>query len=148
MPKDDSSRNQLIRQQQGYVPATKNPPEGEQNFLRELIELQREQIAIRQEEINAAKQKALYAHEYSLKNLDAMAKDRADARTHGKSDRRDRLVFAGIIIVALLSFLILAMHLGQADIAKEFVKGIGFLLVGAFGGYNYGVRKSKKQKEE
>jgi len=98
-------------------------------------------MAVWQQEISTQKQKAEYMHEFSLKNLEALARDKEDYRAHHKTDRRDRMFFATLIIICLIGFLIASMYLGQAEIAKDIVKALGLLIVGAFGGYNYGARK-------
>jgi hypothetical protein len=115
-------------------------------IIREFFELQAREIEVRQDEINLQKLERGNAHEYAKLALDAQAKDRQDARNHGKTERRDRLIFAGIIVLVLVAFVIIAIQLNQVDLAKELVKNVALLAGGALAGYSYGSRKSKDGK--
>jgi cation transport ATPase len=118
------------------------------DILKELVQLQREQLAVRQEEIGVQKQQVENAHEFALKNLDAQASDRKDARGHNKTERRDRLLFAGLIIAILILFIGAAIYMGQPEIAKEIVKAVVYLVAGGLGGYSYASQKRKREKPD
>lgn len=117
-------------------------------LIREFFQLQEREIEVRQEEINLQKLERGNAHEYAKLALDAQAVDRKDARNHGKTERRDRLVFAGVIILILVGFVITAIYLNQVELAKELVKNVALLAGGALAGYSYGARKSKDKKAD
>ncbi len=116
-------------------------------LIKEFFQLQEREIEVRQEEINLQKLERGNAHEYAKLALDAQAADRKDSRNHGKSERRDRLVFAGIVILILVSFVILAIYMNQVELAKELIKNVALLAAGALAGYSYGSRKKEKPSD-
>ena len=117
-------------------------------LIREFFQLQEREIEVRQEEINLQKLERGNAHEYAKLALDAQAVDRKDSRNHGKSERRDRLIFAGIVILILVGFVITAVYLNQVELAKELVKNVALLAAGALAGYSYRSSKSKEKSPE
>jgi hypothetical protein len=74
--------------------------------------------------------------------------NRGDARKHYQTDRRDRLIFAGFVVLLLIAFIAAAMYMNQIDIAKEVVKAIIYLVAGGLGGYSYASQKRKKEKPD
>lgn len=148
-PPDDQGR-------QALVPATASEPSNRTTttsgpdpaLIREFFQLQEREIEVRQEEINLQKLERGNAHEYAKLALDAQAKDRQDSREHGKTERRDRLVFAGVIVLVLVAFVIAAIYLNQVELAKELVKNVALIAGGALAGYSYGSRKSKDGKSK
>src|SRR6266542_2548070 len=129
-------------------PSSSSSGPEELDILKELVQLQREQLAVRQEEIGVQRQQVENAHQFALKNLDAQVTDRGDARKHNKTDRRDRLIFAGFVVLILIAFIAAAMYMNQIDIAKEVVKAIIYLVAGGLGAYSYASQKRRKEKPD
>lgn len=144
---NEENKNQEL-EKGAALPPSSVIPENELDLMREFFQLQREQVAVQQSELGLQKQQIENAHEFSLKNLDAMVADRADARTGGKSQRRDRLYFAGGVVLVLAFFIGYAMYLNKDVIAIEILKAVVFLLAGGLGGYSIRANKAKEDKDE
>lgn len=146
-PPDDKDKDALVPASEppSRTTTTSGPDPA---IIKEFFDLQAREIEVRQEEINLQKLERGNAHEFAKLSLDAQAKDRKDARDHGKTERRDRLMFAGVIIVILVAFVIVAIQLNQVDLAKELIKNVALLAGGALAGYSYGSRKSKDGKSK
>jgi hypothetical protein len=148
-PNDQNKDDALARPAESESPSRTTSISGpDPTIIREFFELQAREIEVRQEEINLQKLERGNAHEYAKLSLDAQAKDRKDSRDHGKTERRDRLVFAAVIVLVLVAFVIIAIQLNQVEVAKELVKNVALITGGALAGYSYGSRKSKDGKSK
>ncbi len=142
-PQDDDQKAALVSATSGSASPTTSQSGPDPVLIREFFALQEREIQLRQDEISIQKQERANAHEYAKAALEAQARDRQDARNHSKTERRDRLVFCGVITVILVLFVLAAIFLNQVELAKELVKNVALLAGGALAGYSYGTRKSK-----
>lgn len=116
-------------------------------LFQKLLQVAEREAEVRLEELSVEKQGRADAHEYAKLALNAQVQDRKDTREHGKSERRDKMYFAGGAIIVFGVLMIILIQLGQVELAKQIATHFGALLAGVFGGYNYGVRKGKDKKE-
>lgn len=154
MSSEEQNNNQAL--QKG---GSSQPPsmfrEKDLTLMREFVQLQREQVEVRKEEIEIQKQEVANkskqldnTHEYAKLSLNAQAEDLKDHRIHLKTERRDKMIGAGVVISVLAIVLLTLVYMGQAELAKQIGSYIGLLIVGAYGGYNYGLRKGKEREEQ
>lgn len=136
------SRNPPKQQDRGLV---KQP---DPELINRFIELQTQEISVRREELGLKKQEIANTHEYAKMALEAQVQDLGDSRKHSKSTRRDRLIFAGFIVILLGAFIVYALYLGKDQIAIEILKAIVYLLAGGLGGYALKTKSSEKKDSD
>ena len=103
-------------------------------LLERFLQLQENELAVRQEELSIRKQETANSHEFSKKGLDAQLEDRQRERQANQKSRRDRLVFAGFVVLVLVAFIVFALYMNKDAIALEIIKGAIFLISGYFAG--------------
>lgn len=147
-PPDEGERGLAGQPTASPSPPTVTTRSGlEPALFQKLLEVAEREAEVRLEEINVEKQSRADAHEYAKLALNAQVEDRKDTRDHGKSERRDRMYFAGGAILVFATLMIILIQLGQVELAKQIATHLGALIAGVFGGYNYGVRRGKDKKE-
>jgi hypothetical protein len=107
------------------------PPE----LIRLFLENQGKEIAVRADEIALRQRQLVNAHEFSQKSLEAQAQDRRETRQGRRTARRDRLLFAGFVIVVVAGFVVYALSIGKEQFAIEALRQIGYVSAGVLTGY-------------
>ena len=112
-------------------------------FIEKWFDNQSQEIKNKQREIDLQKQTDGNNFEYAKLALNAQAKDSQDDRTHLSKRHNRNLTFIGLLVVAMLGFLVYSLHTGKDQIALEIVKAVVFIASGGAGGYALGIIKSK-----
>lgn len=99
-------------------------------------------------ELALQQQKDTNGYTYAIKALDAQVSDRKDDRIHQQNMRNMILIFAGVISVVITALIAYALTSGHEAFASEFLKLIGYVGVGIFGGYGYGKRSVKPAQND
>ena len=136
---------------------TDKPPEGlahrpagepDPELIRQFLHLQAQEINLRFEQINLQKQSITNSHEYAQKSLEADLVDFDRERKHTRTIGRDRMVFAGFVVLVFAAFITIALYLNKDQVAMEVIKTLGTLLIGGLGGYSIARLKPKKEEEK
>lgn len=114
-------------------------------FAREFLEVNRKEIELRSQELGLRKEQQTQAHELSITSLRGQGTDRQDERIHQRKVAQQYLVFASVLVLALLGFALVAMGMGREAVVMEALKllapFIGGLGAGVFLGYRKGQRE-------
>lgn len=132
----------------GGVPAPVNPPSEES--LQRFLSLQEGRLALEVKQAEIAIKELEHNQKIADKSIDAQAADRKDDRQVFKQMQLHRLIFAGLVLVACLAFVLAALHMGKDAIILDTLK----ILMGFIGGWGashawsrYG-RNGRNTKEE
>ena len=118
------------------------PPE----FIEKWIDNQSKEIETRRREIELRAQTDKNQFEYAKLALNVQANDTKKERDHESKQHSKKLIFAGIMVGALLGFLVYSLHTGKDQVALEILKAAIFIASGGFGGYALGTRQSQDKK--
>lgn len=99
---------------------------------------QEKEIALKNIEIELAKQKDKHSFEYATKALETTKNDRDAHRQACMEVGKSRIRFAMFALVVIAAFLLFTMYLGKDQIAMEILKIIAYVAVGGIGGYSVG----------
>lgn len=106
-PPNEEEKGLTTQPTVGSTPPTVSHNSGiDPTLLKQFLIVAEREAEARLEEINVEKQGRADAHEYAKLALNAQADDRKDLRSHSKSERRDRMYFAGLMMLALVAFII------------------------------------------
>ncbi len=120
----------------------------EPQVIQKVLHIAEREAEARIQEIDLEKQVRADAHEYAKLALTAQAEDIKDDRSHRRSERRDKMYFSAVVVIVLSAFLIVLIYLGQVELAKQIASYIGVSIASIYGGYSYGLRKTKEKKDE
>jgi len=98
-------------------------------------------------QLELQKQNIAEGYKYAAEVVAAQAKDRQDERDHRRKVQRERMIFAGVMVLVLAFFVGYALHLNKDQIALEIIKAIAFLAAGGMGGYALGRYRSSHAKD-
>ena len=113
----------------GGVPAPVNPPSEE--TLKRFLAIQEGRLALDLKQADITLKELEHNQKVADKSIDAQAADRKDDRQVFKQMQLHRLIFAGIIVVACLAFVLVALHMGKDAIILDTLK----ILMGFVGGW-------------
>ncbi|MDA8012004.1 MAG: hypothetical protein MPJ83_06700 [Gammaproteobacteria bacterium] len=113
----------------------RHPEEKFMDILEKEVENRRAEILLRKEDSQNRK-------EYSMRMIDAQAKDREHSReVHGRESTKNK-VFVGVIFFASMLFAFALIWQGQAQLAEKLITLAVSAGLGWAGGYGYAMRKS------
>ena len=138
-PPDDEKRDDLVPRSPTTNPATPTQSVSgtDPSIVRDFLEVAKQEILVRQQELELQKQEKSDAHEYAKLALHAQAVDRTDVRRHQQTARRDKLIGGLFAMLILGAFIIALLYMGHERLAFEIVKDLGLVAVGIFGGAAY-----------
>jgi hypothetical protein len=114
-------------------------------LVAQFLENQSRELALRNEEL-ALKQRELEVnYQYAERALEAQVRDRKDSRQEIRSERRDTLVFLGMIASLVACFFGWLLYNGKDAFALEVLKAVLYLGGGGAGGYFAGKSKGREQ---
>jgi len=116
--------------------------------VREFIDLQREELKLRQQE-NALRQMELQ-HNYEL-SKESLKQQGEYIKSAPRHDIRNRIVLATFFILVLLivsGVLIYCVYLGKEDIALRILEIVATAIISAGGGYAWGKSKGQNKNEQ
>ena len=127
----------------------------EPDIVRNLLENQKRELELRGRELDLEKtriqagQKADERQlEYAKHQLEAMERDRKDAREYSKILAARGLLLYIVLIIALVIFLVFAMWKDKDGLIIEILKMTGIGGSFGFGGYAWGYKKGREKEEE
>ncbi|HEX2853983.1 MAG TPA: hypothetical protein VHO24_12150 [Opitutaceae bacterium] len=113
-------------------------------LAREFLDVTRKDMELKAQDLSLRKEAQTQSHEYALQSLTAMATDRTAGRTHQRAAMLQYLIFAGIVLLLILTFAGLALYLKQEAIVMEGLKIVGTFVGGLGAGAFFGYRKGQK----
>jgi CRISPR/Cas system CSM-associated protein Csm4 (group 5 of RAMP superfamily) len=116
-------------------------------LFEKFLSQQGQEIVFRKEKLELEKQQDKHSYEFAQKSLSAQVDDREKERIASRTGRRDRMAFAGLVLLLFFGFLFYTLYLGKDDFAKEVLKALAFLSAGALGGYATGRRATDPPEE-
>ena len=107
------------------------------------LELRAREIGIREKEVE---REGIIAKE----SIQAQSNDSKDGRKHKRTIIIAVLIASSIILLSVVAFMFYCVHENKDQLAMEIIKYVGTFLIGGFGGYAIGNRKSsaKNNTEE
>lgn len=127
----------------------------EPELVREVLENQKRDMALREKELDLEKAKIQAAQKsderqltYAQQQLAAMERDRKDAREYGKLLAAKGFLLYIILIIAVTIFLIFAMWKDKDGLVLEIIKTLGIGGSFGFGGYAWGYKKGREKDEK
>lgn len=117
----------------------------EPELIRQILDNQTQQLLNEQREQSLREREIDNSHTYAMKLLEVQAADRSEERTYIQSF--SNAVVGVVIVVSFVSVaaLCFALYLGKEQFVLEVVKALGFIIVGALGGYS--AKKIKEQND-
>jgi cation transport ATPase len=80
--------------------------------------------------------------------LGAQERDREKQRQHDSGRERNRMLFVGAVIVAVVSFAGWGLYLNKDAVVRDVVQMVLSAVVGALGGYGYAKHAETARKKE
>ncbi len=114
------------------------------NFLQYKVK----RLRLRLDPRNSNEEENKRNYEYAKMALGARKENLSEERAQEKEMFTRRGFFILAVIVVTFIFFGWALHLGKGDIVMEFVKMCLYTSLGAFGSYNLGKAKGKREVEE
>jgi hypothetical protein len=108
-------------------------------FAERLLENQVAQIGLQKQDLTEG-------YKYSTELLTAQTKGRQNEREHRRELQRERMIFAGIIVLLLTVFVRYALYLNKDQVALEIIKVIALIAAGGMGGYALGRYRPRQPK--
>jgi len=125
-----------------------NTPLLDSDMIRQIVENQTQELAIRKETLELKKMEINNSHQYALKNLDALKDDRKDQREHERKTQGKTILLVSIIIGIFALFGGYCLWIGKEKVLEEFFKFLIYAVPSAGGAYFYGYSKAKKKETE
>lgn len=122
-----------------------NPPAPQQ--LDRLLDLHTRELNLRAREMDVRLQELTNAHVYSEQALQAQLQDREADRRHQRGEKNSWYIFVGVLFLALMAAMGMALHTGHDDFARELLKAVLYVLPAGAGGYFAGKHKEKKEEK-
>ncbi|MBQ7263019.1 MAG: hypothetical protein IJR14_04790 [Synergistaceae bacterium] len=123
--------------------------------VRDLIENQRRELALKEKELDLEKAKIQAAQKaderqlaYARQQLEATERDRRDAREYDKTVDLKAVALYIVLIISLLLFLIVAIWKDKDDLVIEIVKTVTYGGSFGVGGYAWGRYRQSKEKDD
>lgn len=112
-----------------------------------LVRLAERVLEVQAAQVELQKQNITEGYKYAADLITAQAGDRANEREHRRQVQRERMIFAGIIVLLLAGFVGYALYLNKDQIALEIIKAMAFIAAGGMGGYAIGRYQARPQKD-
>ena len=121
-----------------------------EDTIQKLIEQQGKEAVLRTKELEIRQQELAYQSKHASDILGAQERDREATRTHTRKLGRDRLIFVGGLIVALLIFAGVGLYWNKDEVVKDILKMLVSAALGALGGFGAGrwTKTSGEKAEE
>ena len=100
------------------------------------LDLIKQELALRKEQMRLREQELGNAHEYSIKAMDASFADRTHERSHSQEQLNTTLRYTLFLFINLVALICYALYLTKDQFVMELVKALIFLLTGGIGGYS------------
>ena len=136
----------MANKQLDRPPPQQPPPDPE--LLERFLSLQEAELATRASELDLRRLEITKGHEFSTEGLNAQITDRQNGRIAKQTSDNYRYIFLGVLITALLAFLVFALYTGNAPIAKEIIQGAVLVAAGYLGGKYHQKSKEEKPKND
>lgn len=118
------------------------------DVARDFIELQKQEVEVRKEELALKSKEVDNSHEYALKALEAQKEFYQSAPTERRKDRWQIFWIGALAFVLVAAFFIYLFISGNGEFAKEIIKYLIGAIFGGSAGYGIGTRKVKQKNEE
>lgn len=112
--------------------------------LKELLSVQKQDIALRVEEVRRDSAEITHNQSIAKQSIEAQERDRKHDREEVTKRQRSQHVFVISVLIVLIIFAGYALSIGQSDVVLDLVK----VLVGFAGGMGYQAYRSSKERDE
>lgn len=129
------------------VPGNGNgkPPQLTEQTLKQLIEAQTKEQALRSQELQIRAQELAYQSKNASEIIAAQERDREKERIHNRRMLRGPLICLTLVFVLILVFFCVALYMGKDAVVLDIVKIASGMVAGGAGGY--GIGRAKKQQD-
>ena len=124
------------------------PPAVSEETVGRMLEQQQRETEVRRQELDLRAQEMRYNSAHAEKILGAQERDREAERSHDRKKVSYLLLFAGFCILLFVALVLIGMYMGKDNLVQDFMKVVGGIVAGAFGGYGLAQGKKKKETEE
>ncbi len=114
--------------------------------VQHLLEVQAKELQLRSKEMDLRLRELDNNSAHAEKMLAAQERDRDKERIHGRSLRRDQLVFVGVLVLGLLLFSAYGISVGKEALVKDVLQIVLGGVAGALGGYGYARKVSLEDR--
>ena len=139
-----SENNQLS------VPDPSSSPENQEgissSLFKEFLDNQSKELELKSNELNLKKQEDEHSFQFAQQALSAQIEDRKEQRGFHLKTRKLVYIFATIVSVLFIAFLVFTLAMGKDQITMELIKAVIFIATGSVGGYAIG--KLRRPSEE
>lgn len=125
-----------------------NTPLLDSDMIRQFVENQAQELAIRKQTLEIKKMEINNSHQYALKNLDALKDDRKDQREHERKTQSKTILLVSIIIGIFALFGGYCLWIDKEKVLEEIFRFLIYAVPSAGGAYFYGYSKAKKKETE
>ncbi|MEN6538909.1 MAG: hypothetical protein ABFC67_04790 [Mizugakiibacter sp.] len=122
------------------------PPGGpptDPKWLEQLVENQKQEIALKANELELEKQRDNNNLSWARESLAAQERDRKHERECQRDKQKDRQRFVLFLLGIIAAVVLVALWLGKDAVATEIAKAVVFVAAGSIGGYGYARSKAE-----
>lgn len=119
----------------------------QQQLLEQLLENQKQDFALRAQQLELDKQKDNNALAFGREALAAQERDRIHDREVGRKTKRDVLWLIVVVAIIIGAIITIALCMGKDTIASEIIKAVAYGGLGSAGGYGLG-RSGKTRQDQ
>ena len=127
------------------IPSKPQVPTLSEDTIRKLIDQQSTEASLRSQELAIRKQELDYQSKHASDILGTQERDREAGRTHTRKMGRDKLFFAGVVIVMVVFFAVWGLYMNKDSVVKEILQMVISAGLGALGGF--GAAKTRKKSD-
>lgn len=114
--------------------------------INQLLANQEKELELRAKELSLQTQQDKNSFEFSKSALAAQVNDRSEQREFIKNSQKNMYIFIGVIVLAIIVMLVIALFLNKDTIVVETLKILLSLVAGGIGGY--GLKANQVQSEK
>lgn len=112
--------------------------------LKELLSVQKQDIALRVEEVRRDSVEITHNQSIAKQSIEAQERDRKHDREEVTKRQRSQHIFVIAVLIVLVFFSGYALHIGQSAVVLDLIK----VLIGFAGGMGYQAYKSSKERND
>jgi cation transport ATPase len=113
--------------------------------VRQLIAQQAQEATLRSQELQIRKAELDHQSKHALEILAAQERDREKERMHQRTVDRNKMIFLGTVLAAIVAFSCFGLYLNKDGIVRDILQTVLGVVLGSVGGYGYARVQQKRE---